>query len=182
VLDSGGVHVGAVVRARSSSGRQAWRASGVSLQRFASQRGLVPQRLRYWKQKLQEAEPARSKSLPLTACTRRRLRSRHAKYKSSSRADRSLQRRQFSKHLSIRQLPLGRLSTCRLSLRLARHHAICVFQQTGGVDPSLQFEDRAFIGAFGLNVRPIDSLIGKIEYTQVFFYDEPPFRASTSKS
>ena len=44
---------------------QAWRASGLSMERFASQRGLVPQRLRWWKKKLQDVEPTRSKSLSL---------------------------------------------------------------------------------------------------------------------
>jgi hypothetical protein len=43
----------------------AWRASGLSIERFASQRGLVPQRLRWWKKKLQDAAPLRSKDLSL---------------------------------------------------------------------------------------------------------------------
>lgn len=35
---------------------QAWRASGLSIERFATERGIVPQRLRYWRQKLAEVE------------------------------------------------------------------------------------------------------------------------------
>jgi hypothetical protein len=31
---------------------ETWRRSGLSLERFAKQRGFVPQRLRWWKQKL----------------------------------------------------------------------------------------------------------------------------------
>ena len=39
---------------------QAWRASGVSIERFATSRGLVPQRLRWWKRKLAGSETVRS--------------------------------------------------------------------------------------------------------------------------
>jgi hypothetical protein len=42
----------------------AWRASGVSIERFATARGLVPQRLRWWKKKL-EAGGVSDKSLAL---------------------------------------------------------------------------------------------------------------------
>jgi hypothetical protein len=35
---------------------QAWRSSGLSVERYALQHGLVPQRLRYWRQKLAEVE------------------------------------------------------------------------------------------------------------------------------
>jgi hypothetical protein len=36
----------------------AWRKSGLPLERFANQRGLVAQRLRWWKQKIEAAETA----------------------------------------------------------------------------------------------------------------------------
>ena len=42
----------------------AWRASGASIERFASVRGLVPQRLRWWKKKL-EAGGGSHKSMEL---------------------------------------------------------------------------------------------------------------------
>ena len=42
----------------------AWRASGVSVERFATARGLVPQRLRWWKKKL-EAGAGSRKSMAL---------------------------------------------------------------------------------------------------------------------
>ena len=35
---------------------EAWRRSGLPLDRFAAQRGLVPQRLRWWKSKLAGSE------------------------------------------------------------------------------------------------------------------------------
>lgn len=35
---------------------QAWRKSGLSVERFARQRGLVPQRLHWWKRKIEKAE------------------------------------------------------------------------------------------------------------------------------
>ena len=44
---------------------QAWRASGLSIERFASQRGLVPQRIRFWKQKLGELETPKAKGTTL---------------------------------------------------------------------------------------------------------------------
>ena len=37
---------------------EAWRRSGLPLQRFAAQRGFVPQRLRWWKYKLARAATA----------------------------------------------------------------------------------------------------------------------------
>ena len=37
---------------------EAWRRSGLSVQRFAKQRGIVPQRLRWWKMKLAASEKA----------------------------------------------------------------------------------------------------------------------------
>jgi hypothetical protein len=42
----------------------AWRKSGVSIERFAQERGLVPQRIRWWKAKLEDknATPERSSS------------------------------------------------------------------------------------------------------------------------
>jgi hypothetical protein len=44
----------------------AWQVSGLSIERFASQRGLVPQRLRWWKKKLEDAAmPARAKGSTL---------------------------------------------------------------------------------------------------------------------
>ena len=42
----------------------AWRSSGVSIERFATARGLVPQRLRWWKKKL-ETSAASGKSMSL---------------------------------------------------------------------------------------------------------------------
>ena len=42
----------------------AWRASGVSVERFAAARGIVAQRIRWWKKKLEAGEPAR-KSMAL---------------------------------------------------------------------------------------------------------------------
>lgn len=38
---------------------QAWRSSGVSIERFATARGITPQRIRWWKKKLEEAMPSR---------------------------------------------------------------------------------------------------------------------------
>jgi len=37
---------------------EAWRRSGLSVQRFATERGIVPQRLRWWKMKFEAAENA----------------------------------------------------------------------------------------------------------------------------
>jgi hypothetical protein len=37
---------------------EAWRRSGLSLERFAKQRGIIPQRLRWWKLKVADAEKA----------------------------------------------------------------------------------------------------------------------------
>ncbi len=37
---------------------EAWRRSGLTLERFAKQRGLVAQRLRWWKQKLEASDKA----------------------------------------------------------------------------------------------------------------------------
>jgi hypothetical protein len=37
---------------------EAWRRSGLSVERFAKQRGFVPQRLRWWKDKFAAAEKA----------------------------------------------------------------------------------------------------------------------------
>ena len=37
---------------------EAWQKSGLSLERFAKERGIVPQRLRWWKWKLAEADAA----------------------------------------------------------------------------------------------------------------------------
>src|SRR5687767_382693 len=42
----------------------AWRASGVSIERFAASRGIVAQRIRWWKKKLESGEPSR-KSMAL---------------------------------------------------------------------------------------------------------------------
>jgi len=42
----------------------AWRRSGVSIEKFAEQRGLVPQRIYWWRKKL---EPSRSKAAVNTA-------------------------------------------------------------------------------------------------------------------
>jgi len=39
----------------------AWRKSGLSLERFATERGLVPQRIRWWRKKL-EGKPASAPS------------------------------------------------------------------------------------------------------------------------
>ena len=38
---------------------EAWRRSGLSLERYANQRGLVPQRLRWWKWKLEREGASR---------------------------------------------------------------------------------------------------------------------------
>ena len=45
----------------------AWRKSGLSIERFAKERGLVPQRVRWWKNKLQGTTTAivRTQSLAL---------------------------------------------------------------------------------------------------------------------
>ena len=44
----------------------AWQVSGQSIERFATQRGLTPQRLRWWKNKLEgPAEPKRAKGVSL---------------------------------------------------------------------------------------------------------------------
>jgi hypothetical protein len=43
---------------------EAWRRSGLTLERFAKQRGLVAQRLRWWKQKLEASDKALSVSRP----------------------------------------------------------------------------------------------------------------------
>lgn len=40
----------------------AWRSSGMSIERFATARGIVPQRIRWWKKKLEEGAPARKSS------------------------------------------------------------------------------------------------------------------------
>jgi hypothetical protein len=48
----------------------AWRRSGLSIERFAKKRGLVPQRIRWWKNKL-EGKPtagASTQSLALLNC------------------------------------------------------------------------------------------------------------------
>lgn len=37
---------------------EAWRRSGLSIERYARQRGIVPQRLHWWKRKLSTAEKA----------------------------------------------------------------------------------------------------------------------------
>ena len=42
----------------------AWRASGLSIERFAASRGIVAQRIRWWKKKLESGEAAR-KSMAL---------------------------------------------------------------------------------------------------------------------
>ncbi|RYG87903.1 hypothetical protein EON77_01445 [bacterium] len=39
---------------------EAWRRSGLPLERFARQRGFVPQRLHWWKRKLAAAEKSRA--------------------------------------------------------------------------------------------------------------------------
>ena len=44
------------------AGLQAWRSSGVSIERFATARGITPQRIRWWKKKLEEAMPSRKGS------------------------------------------------------------------------------------------------------------------------
>lgn len=41
---------------------EAWRRSGLPLERFARQRGFVPQRLHWWKRKLAAAEKSRALS------------------------------------------------------------------------------------------------------------------------
>jgi hypothetical protein len=43
---------------------EAWKRSGLSLERFAKQRGFVSQRLRWWKQKFRKAEEALALSVP----------------------------------------------------------------------------------------------------------------------
>ena len=43
----------------------AWRKSGLTLQRFARERGLVPQRLRSWRRRLEAADKAKPNSLAL---------------------------------------------------------------------------------------------------------------------
>ena len=45
---------------------EAWRRSGLSLERFAKQRGLSPQRLYRWRQKLAAREGG---AAPIPACT-----------------------------------------------------------------------------------------------------------------
>jgi hypothetical protein len=40
----------------------AWRKSGMSIERFAKERGLVPQRIRWWKVKLESTALVRSPS------------------------------------------------------------------------------------------------------------------------
>jgi len=45
---------------------EAWRRSGLSLERFAKQRGLSPQRLYRWRQKL---APGEKGAAPIRACT-----------------------------------------------------------------------------------------------------------------
>lgn len=37
---------------------RAWSASGLSVEKFATQRGITPQRLRWWKKKLEASAPA----------------------------------------------------------------------------------------------------------------------------
>jgi hypothetical protein len=37
---------------------RAWSASGLSIEKFATQRGITPQRLRWWKKKLEGSGPA----------------------------------------------------------------------------------------------------------------------------
>jgi hypothetical protein len=44
---------------------RAWRSSGLTLERFAKERGLVPQRLRWWKCKLEGAATPSKSSAPL---------------------------------------------------------------------------------------------------------------------
>jgi hypothetical protein len=46
---------------------RAWRSSGLSLERFAKDRGLVSQRIRWWRNKLEgkTAEPAKAGTLAL---------------------------------------------------------------------------------------------------------------------
>jgi hypothetical protein len=46
-----------------------------------------------------------------------------------------------------------------------------LIQRLGGVDSVQQAQDRATPIVIGLNVRPIDSLVAKLEYTHVFFVD-----------
>lgn len=43
---------------------EAWKRSGLPLERFAKQRGIVAQRLRWWRQKFQKAERALAPSAP----------------------------------------------------------------------------------------------------------------------
>ena len=43
----------------------AWRSSGVSIERFAAARGIVAQRIRWWKKKLEGSAPASRKSTAL---------------------------------------------------------------------------------------------------------------------
>jgi hypothetical protein len=45
----------------------AWHKSGQSLERFAVERGLVPQRIRYWKEKLEGESTAVVRSRPSMA-------------------------------------------------------------------------------------------------------------------
>ncbi len=46
---------------------ESWRRSGLPLERFARQRGFVPQRLRWWRRKLerQDHQPGRAALLPV---------------------------------------------------------------------------------------------------------------------
>jgi hypothetical protein len=44
-----------------------------------------------------------------------------------------------------------------------------LLQKVGGVDSILQSQDRSTTAGGGLNIRPIDSLVLKLEYAQVFF-------------
>lgn len=44
---------------------EAWRRSGLSIERFAKQRGVVPQRIRWWKAKFASAEKSTPAVLPV---------------------------------------------------------------------------------------------------------------------
>ncbi|HET8934508.1 MAG TPA: hypothetical protein VFN67_13760 [Polyangiales bacterium] len=44
-----------------------------------------------------------------------------------------------------------------------------VFQRVGGADPSFQSRDESTPFVIGVNVRPIESLVAKLEYQRVFF-------------
>jgi hypothetical protein len=50
-----------------------------------------------------------------------------------------------------------------------------VLQQLGGADSTLLAGEKTTVALIGLNVRPIESLVLKVEYTHVFLASEQPF-------